>query len=359
MDSGNRCQCLFERRRVFDVQCGDGGVFAEDLAVEAGEDFAGAYFDEVGRALGGQELDALDPADGAGDLADEAVAGVVGFCDESGVDVGGDGDERVLEGEGGEVFGEGVLRGLHEGAVEGCADLKHDGALGSGLFAEVGGEVDGAFGAGDDGLVGGVEIGGGDDGESGVEGLCVGGGGERSELVGCLVADLVDEGGGEAEDSGHGSLTCGDGLLHVAAAVADGADGVGEVEGSSGDMSGVLTEGVAGGEGGEDTLVYEDAGGGYRDSEDGGLGVLGELELVFRALEDELRELKVESGICLREGSCSDRVVIVEVAAHAYDLRTLAGEEEDFHVEDYRKPRGRDEDSPVPLGKVKSLCQLA
>ncbi len=57
-----------------------------------------------------------------------------------------------------EVAGEGVLRGLHKGAVEGGADLKHDGALGSGLLAEVGGALDGGCGSGDDGLVGGVEV---------------------------------------------------------------------------------------------------------------------------------------------------------------------------------------------------------
>ncbi len=65
-----------------------------------------------------------------------------------------------MEGEGCEVGGEGVLRGLHEGAVEGGADLEHDGALGSGLLAEVGGALDGGGGSGDDGLVGGVEVGG-------------------------------------------------------------------------------------------------------------------------------------------------------------------------------------------------------
>jgi hypothetical protein len=35
-------------------------------------------------------------------------------------------------------------------------------------------------------------------------------------------------------------------------------------------------------------------------------------------------------------------VIVVEVAAHAYGLRALAGEEKDwFHVEDYRKSMGR------------------
>ena len=85
--------------------------------------------------------------------------------EEAGVDVGGDWELRVVEGEDCEVVGEGVLGGLHEGAVEGGADLKHDGALGSGLLAEVGGALDGGGCAGDDGLVGGVEVGGRDDGE--------------------------------------------------------------------------------------------------------------------------------------------------------------------------------------------------
>ena len=92
--------------------------------------------------MGDKELDAFDPADRACDLADEAVAGVGTAGDEAGVDIGGDGDDGVMEDDGFEVLGEGILRGLHEGAVEGSADLKHDGALGSGLFAAIGGELD-------------------------------------------------------------------------------------------------------------------------------------------------------------------------------------------------------------------------
>jgi hypothetical protein len=43
-------------------------------------------------------------------------------------------------------------------------------------------------------------------------------------------------------------------------------------------VGGVFAERVAGGEVGNDALFREDAGGGDRDSKDGGLGVLGELE---------------------------------------------------------------------------------
>ena len=152
---------LLEGVGVFDVGGGGGAV---DLTHEAGEDFAGAHLDEVGGAFAEEELDALDPADGAGDLADKAVADVGGAGDKAGVDVAGDGVEGVVEGDGFEVGGEAVLGGLHELGVEGGADLEHDGALGSGLLAEGGGALDGGFGSGDDGLVGGVEVGGGDDG---------------------------------------------------------------------------------------------------------------------------------------------------------------------------------------------------
>ena len=188
---------LFQRRGVFYVVGGGGGFFAEDLAVEAGEDFAWAYFDVVGDALGGEEVDALDPADGAGDLADEAVAAVGVAGDEAGVDVDGDRDGGVVEGDGFEFRGEGGLGGGHQGAVEGGGDLQHDGALGSGLLAEVGGLFDGEEGSGDDGLVGGVEVGGGDDDGVGGEllGARVGAvaAGQRGHVVGDLGADVVDD----------------------------------------------------------------------------------------------------------------------------------------------------------------------
>ena len=64
-----------------------------------------------------------------------------------------------------------------------------------------------------------------------------------------------DEGRGKAEDGGHGAFSGRDGLLHVLAAGADGADGVGEGEGAGDDVGGVFAEGVAGGEGGLDVAL--------------------------------------------------------------------------------------------------------
>ena len=51
---------------------------------------------------------------------------------------------------------------------------------------------------------------------------------------------------GEAEDGGHCALSGRDGLLHEAAAGADGLDGVREGEGSGGYVGGVLAQAVSG-----------------------------------------------------------------------------------------------------------------
>ena len=163
------------------------------------------------------------------------------------------------------------------------------------------------------------------------------GAGEFGELVGDLGAEVVDLVGGEAEDGGHGSFSGGDGFLHVAAAVADDADGFGEGDGSGGDVGGVLAKGVAGGVGREDVLGGEglrrkDAVGGGGDGEDGGLGVLGEAEVFFGAFEDEFGEGEAEGFVGFVEDGAGGGVAIVEVAAHADGLGALAGEEEGYRL---------------------------
>ena len=157
-------------------------------------------------------------------------------------------------------------------------------------------------------------------------------GGAGGELVGDAGADVVDALGGEAEDGGHGAKTGGDGGLHELAAGADGADGVGEGEGAGGDVGGVLAEGVAGGEGDGEVaglqLGLEDAEDGDGGGEDRGLGVLGELELVLGALEDELGEGKAKGVVGFLEDGARGGGGVVEGSAHADDLGALAWEEE-------------------------------
>src|SRR5580658_6518368 len=82
---------------------------------------------------------------------------------------------------------------------------------------------------------------------------------------------------------------------------------------------------MAGGQCWMNTVLGEYAQGGYADGENGRLGVFGELEVLFRAFEDDFGEGKAEGFIGLGEGLGGDGETIGEIAAHAYRLRTLAG----------------------------------
>lgn len=130
---------------------------------QTGEDASGADFDPVGDAFGDEEADGVGPADGAGDLIDEAGTGGVTAGGELGGRVLDERDGEIREGGGGEVSGEAELGGFHEGAVEGSADGQGDYAFGPRGLGEFHGAGDGTGVAGDDDLVGRVEIGGGND----------------------------------------------------------------------------------------------------------------------------------------------------------------------------------------------------
>src|ERR1700733_10479663 len=92
---GQNRKGLVERSRIFDVE---GFLVAIDLAHKSGEDLAWACFDEVGDTLGNEEVDALDPANGTGDLAYQAVADFGAVGEKAGVYIGGYGEVRVGEG---------------------------------------------------------------------------------------------------------------------------------------------------------------------------------------------------------------------------------------------------------------------
>jgi len=121
-------ESFFQAGGIFYVGGVEGAV---DLAVEAGKDFAGANFYVACYVAELELVDAVGPADGAGDLADEGVADGVGLHEELGVDVAGYGKARELEVDILDLLDELVLCGHHEWAVEGAADGEHDGALGA------------------------------------------------------------------------------------------------------------------------------------------------------------------------------------------------------------------------------------
>ncbi len=242
---------------------------------------------------------------------EETFPGIGAEADLKGLPVVDEGDGEIAELGGIEIGAEAFLSGGHEGAVEGGADGEDDGLPGTGGFGEIGGALHGGGVSGDDDLVGGVEIGGADD-------FALGGFGE----------DGIEFALGEFEEGGHGAESGGNGLLHVLAAVADEADGVGKVEGSGGDEGGVFAEAVAGDVIGGKAGFGEDGEGGGGDGEECGLGELGEFELVFGAFEAEAGEGVAESVIGGFEDVARGGVRIEEGLAHAYGLGTLAREEE-------------------------------
>lgn len=90
------------------------GSTGGDFRNEAGEDFSGANFYEVGVAEGDEVEDGLAPADGAGDLGGEGGADLAGGGYGGGGVVCDDGDGGGGEGGGGELGGEFFLGGCHE-----------------------------------------------------------------------------------------------------------------------------------------------------------------------------------------------------------------------------------------------------
>ena len=125
---------------------------------------------------------------------------------------------------------------------------------------------------------------------------------------------FVAEGGDfvevHAEDCGHRSDADGDGFLHVFSAIANSANGVGEGEGSGADVGGIFAEAVT-----CDVARFRDAGfehpkSGDRSGEDRRLCDLGEAELVFGALEAELRELVTECVVGFVESLAGDGIFL-------------------------------------------------
>src|SRR6202035_710275 len=98
---GQSGKSLFERGGILDVE---GLLVAIDLAHEAGEDFAGAYFNKLGSTVGAEEMDTFHPPDRTRDLTYKTVAGVGTAYDKPGVDVGGDGDSWVIEDNGFQIL---------------------------------------------------------------------------------------------------------------------------------------------------------------------------------------------------------------------------------------------------------------
>ena len=132
---------------------------------------------------------------------------------------------------------------------------------------------------------------------------------------------------GQLEERGHGSDSRRHGLLHVAAAPADQAHGIGERQAAGGDQGRILAQTVPRDEVGRGADLPEDGERGGRDREQRGLRVFRELESVLRAFETQAGDRESESIVGLFEHAARGGVRIGESFAHARGLRALAGEE--------------------------------
>jgi hypothetical protein len=150
------------------------------------------------------------------------------------------------------------------------------------------------------------------------------------QLVRDAGADIVDLLGGQAEDRRHRAFAGRHGRLHELPAGAHGADGVSKAEGPSSDMRGVFAQrvarGVAHGESTRSQLRLEHAVGRDGNRQDRRLGMLGQLELVLGAVEDDLRQRKAERVVGFFEDGARGGRSVIQRAAHADGLRSLARE---------------------------------
>ena len=90
-------------------------------------------------------------------------------------------------------------------------------------------------------------------------------------------------------------------------------------------MRRVFAEAVPRRERGLNAALRQHACSGDRDREDSRLRMLRELELLFRALEDQLGEREPKGFVRLVKDSAGNREVVVKIASHADGLRSLAG----------------------------------
>ena len=165
---------LFEAGGVFYVGGVEGAV---DLAVEAGEDFAGAYFDVVGYARSCEQVMHSTQRTAPVTWRMRASRMASGRMRRRASTLAATGKARVWKATDSSWCASwswaGCMSGQWKGPLTGSMTVRL-----APLFAEGGGALDGGDGAGDDGLVGGVEVGGGDDAVGGA----FGGDGRRRRL---------------------------------------------------------------------------------------------------------------------------------------------------------------------------------
>ncbi len=204
-----------------------------------------------------------------------------------------------------------LLRGTHQFAMERRAHRQQHGAAGSGGFREFDRAIHGAGMPRDHHLVGRIQI----------------GGAHHLALRG-VAQHGVEFTLGELEDRGHGADARRDSLLHVAAALTDQLDCVGEIESAGRDQRGVFAQAVTGDVIGLDASFPQHSGRGGRDRQQRRLGILGQLEGVFGTPEAEFGQRKAERGVGFVKDLSRNSEIVSQALAHTGELRSLAGKNE-------------------------------
>lgn len=294
------------------------GRLAESLE-DTGGDLTRSQLDGTLKVLGQNAVHGVLPKDGAGNLSGKELlnGGRVGVG--LGIDVGDDGDARLLEFNVLQNLLEGRHGGGHKVGVEGTGDGQLDGHAGLELgLGNLGDDVARLGGTGD-GVVAIAKVVGNLDGLAG--------------LLGGGLADVGDDVLAEADDGDHAGVDGVGGGLHGLATGLGDADTVGEVESAGVAKGGVLAEAEAHGAGGGvdgvlALLLLELLDGGHGGDEDGGLGNLGGVQNLLGSVGALLEEVVAEDLGGLIEQSLGCRNLLAELTAHTDELSALPGEHE-------------------------------
>ena len=251
-------------------------------------------------------LDALRPADGAGDLVLQGLANLLGVADGAGVDVADDREDRFAHLGFVQDLAKGDKCGVHEPRVIGAGHVERLGGADAVLLGERNGEGDFAGFAGDNDLAGRVEI--------GHIHVALSGEGADGAFIG-------------AEHGCHGAGGLLAGFLHELPALGDEAQTGFEVERARCGMRGEFTQGeTCGGLRCEIAQLLAERGeAGEAMDVQSRLADAGLSQLFIRAFPGDAGKGPSQNLIGAAEKLGSRRVVGRQVLAHTYRLGALTG----------------------------------
>ncbi len=277
-----------------------------------------------------------------GELIGQRPHRVVARCDERRRGIGNDREDRLGERHDVERLAQRVGGRLHQRRVEGAADLERQHASRAMRHAPFAGAVDRRRITGDHRLIGGVEIGGHDRPDSGLARRAAG----RVHL--CFR---------QAEHRRHRARTRHPRFVHQRAPAAHQSGRVGGRDGAGGDPGAVFAQRVTRGGADVAEVIADHRVDRDRMGEDGGLGVVGQGELVVRALPHQRRQRLLQRVVDLLQHVARGRKAVGEIARHADPLRPLTGKEEHRHHRTTTLPQVKPAPNATSIATIPGLSR--